>query len=125
MSAPRPFHVKLLAALFCLALAARLAVWLPGALHGGGQAFLRPDSHTYMGPARALAAGQGYVREPGSAEPETAVTPGFPAFLAAVARVLGPGPATAPLVLCLVGALAVIPIYLAARLLAGGGAAVP
>ncbi len=100
------------------ALSLRILCALP-ALTQGGDLLLRPDSHTYILPAKALLADGAYLESPGSAVPATLRPPGYPCLLAVSFSVFGEILVIPALLGCLVSALACYPVGLCGRFFAG------
>ncbi len=100
------------------ALLLRILCALP-ALTQGGDLLLRPDSQTYLLPAKALLSDGAYSESPGSALPATLRPPGYPLFLAGVFFLFGNSLTVPALLGCLVSALACYPAGLCGRFFAG------
>lgn len=97
---------------------ARLLVALPG-MPDPEKTFFRPDSPTYVEPARALLQDGRYNQAPGDPRPAVLRVPGYPAYLAALLAVSGGSLRFCVLFSCLLGALVCIPVFHAAKLMAG------
>ncbi len=121
MNTPSPGSARRSLLVFGLALAVRLAVAAPG-LSRPEAVFSRPDTPTYVEPARALAATGRYLEAPGSARPATLRPPGFPAFVAAFLAA-GTGLGAVAAALCVAGALTALLVYRAGLLVASEPAA--
>ncbi len=117
--APRTFW-SATAGLVLLALLLRLLFALPALAEPS--TLLRPDSASYLDPARALAAGDGLATAPGSTESALLRPPGYPLLLALIFRLFGDALLPAALAGCLLGATGAIPLALAGRRVAGGRA---
>ena len=116
MTAHRPPAVRLwLPLMVAVGFLLRLGVAWPGLERGALAAFSRPDTPGYLGPALALAAGEGYLNEPGGT-PSVTRAPGFPALAALVLRLAGSDPWGAlSVTLCALGALTAVGVFLAGR----------
>ncbi|GEM_PF-76814 len=115
---------KVILAVLLLALVLRLGVSLPGLLASDTRRFMRPDTPSYTGPARALAVNFRYHRDVDNPLPATARPPGYPFFLALL---LGAGNGSIALVVvvsCLVSTFTCLAVYKTTRLAGGFGAAV-
>lgn len=100
------------------ALLLRILCALP-ALTQGGDLLLRPDSQTYLLPAKAILSDGAYMEAPGSVIPATLRPPGYPLFLAGVFFLFGNHLTAAALLGCLASALACCPVGLCGRFFAG------
>ena len=79
----------------------------------------RPDSPTYLDPALALVEHGSYSADLAATAPATLRPPGYPVTLAVLLGVSGGSWTFVALVFCALGALIVIPVYHAGRLLGG------
>ncbi len=100
------------------ALALRILCALP-ALTQGGELLLRPDSHTYLFPAKAFLSDGMFLEAPGSVVPATLRPPGYPFVLAALFSVFGETFLAPALLGCLASALACYPAGLCGWIFAG------
>lgn len=107
-----------------LALALRIGVSLPGLLSAEPQRFFRPDTPSYMGPARSLAVDLRYHRDFGSPLPATQRPPGYPLLLAVLLSVGGGSIALVVIASCLISTITCMVVYKTTRLAGDFGAAV-
>lgn len=98
-----------------LALIIRLAVATPG-FYDMPARFSRPDTGGYLLPALALVETGRFDSAPDSGEAMAGRPPGFPLLIALVFRVFGESYPALIVVLSVIGALTVIPVYLCGRL---------
>lgn len=119
--AARHGHLPLFA-IVLLGFLLRLGTALPG-IADAEIRFSRPDSETYLEPARALAESGGYLEAPGSPRPATLRPPGLPALLSILLRG-GAGVGAVVVVLCLLGALIAVPVYACGSELGGRAAGI-
>ena len=86
----------------------------------GGECLLRPDSYTYLEPARALISDHAYLTAPGSGVPMTKRPPGCALVLVVLLCIFGDGVLIpAALLNCLASALPCFPVARCGRLLGG------
>lgn len=109
---------RTVAAVVLAALAVRLLVALPG-LHDPEASFFRPDSGTYVQPARAVLDTGGLLEAPESTRPATRRPPVTSLVLAALFGLSGRSLVFPALVLCLISALTCIPILLTGKRFGG------
>ena len=116
---------RLLLAVMAVALLLRLALALPA--FGSTQRLMRPDSNTYLNPARALLADNALMEAPGSSVPATLRPPGYSVFLAFVLGITGNAATAAAdyrlpvLLFCVLSALVCVPIFRAGQMFGGTG----
>lgn len=103
-----------LISVFFLALAIRLAYAMPGL--SDPETLMRPDSITYINPAKALVSDFAFSTEPGSEEPAMLRTPGYPLFLASIFFISGGSLKLCIIASAVIGALICIPIFLCGNL---------
>ncbi|MFA7232111.1 MAG: glycosyltransferase family 39 protein [Victivallaceae bacterium] len=94
-----------------------LAAW-PG-LSNVPATFFRLDTESYLQPALSLTYDNAYNSGIGSTAPSVGRAPGFPFFLALCFKCFGIVYAVPVVILCAIGALTCLPVFLAGRLLGG------
>ena len=124
LSRPLPEKVfrRRLAECFLLALVLRVVLALPAL--AAPETLLRPDSASFLEPARALACGDWFRAAPGSEEWSLLRPPGYPLFLAPAMKLGGGALLAAALAGCIWSASAVWPVAWAVRRVAGERAGV-
>ena len=98
------------------AVAIRLLYSIPGLMNP--DLLCRPDSATYLGPAFSLAHDGTFSTGPGSGQAALIRTPGYPLYLAVLLLLSGGSLQFCIIISCILGGLAVLPVYRAARLYA-------
>ncbi len=114
---PQGSFILYLWGIFAAALILRIVLAWPALADGA--TLLRPDSMAYWECGRALAAGDGLVCAPGSSELAVERTVGYPALLALCIFLSRESWSYAGVAGCILSALAVLPVAMAARRVAG------
>jgi dolichol-phosphate mannosyltransferase len=108
----------ILISIFILAFGVRFFAAIPG-LDNPKNTFYRPDSSSYIEPAKSLLNTGDYNINLTSNKPATLRTPGYPAFIALLLKISNNNYNFCVVVMCLIGALTCIPILYAGKIIGG------
>ena len=113
-------HKLTLLMIVALAFIIRLAFSSPG-LSDPEKVFFRPDSDTYVSPAKALYHDGQYNVAPGVDEAAIMRVPGYPLFLAVLFALSKGNLVFCVIISCLISALTCVPIFYSGKLMGGWG----